>query len=511
MSSPLLGSVIVETLAAVGVRHMVVCPGSRSAPIALAAAASTMTVHTRTDERSGGFLGLGLARAAGIAAIVVTSGTAVANLHPAVLEAAHSGIPLVVLSADRPLPLIGTGANQTTDQTGIFGNCLVDAALLSSTDATPAAWSQAIARVVHSALGTLTRDPGPVQINAMFGLPLVGTAHHRAVAPRIVPGPPAPPTMLESVDETVVLVGDASATAGAAAGQLAKRARLPLLAEPSSNARVGDNAIGTYRELLDTDLGHAIRRVLVYGHPTLSRPVNRMLCRDDVEIIAVTDRARWVDPGHRVSLVTHAVQIPEGDAAWLTAWQEADRRTEQELATRTGVAERLRNLMSAVVAAEPAHLVWGASNTIRHADLARIPVQSTTRCWANRGLAGIDGTIATAMGIALATGRPVTAVMGDLTFLHDIGSLHIPSGQPLPPVRLIVIDDDGGAIFSDLEVAETDSFETMFAMPHRRDLGAIAESFEWPVTRLGLDEAAGAVAAGRLPERGVVVVDATGR
>lgn len=504
MNSPLLGSVILGALASAGVEHLVVCPGSRSTPITLAARTAGLRVHTRTDERSAGFLALGLARAAGICAVVVTSGTAVANLHPAVLEARHAGIPLVVISADRPLTLIGSGANQTTTQIGLFGSHVVDQIVLSSTDAAPQAWGQAMARVIHAARGTRTATPGPVHVNAMFELPLVGVEPVTVPGIEVAPRRPAAHTPLAWQPGTVVLAGDASPQQGRTARKLADAARLPLLAEPSSNARFGQ-ALGAYRLLLDGELGTRITRVLMVGHPTLSRPVTKLLSRSDVEVIAITDRAMWNDPGHRVSRVVDAVELPADPTDWRATWIAADAAVRAELVHRTDEGERIRALLSAIIASDPAHLVWGASQTIRHADLADVPARSTTSHWANRGLAGIDGTIATASGIALATDEPVTAIMGDLTFLHDLGSLHVPAGQPRPPVRIIVVDDDGGAIFSTLEVAGTDGFEDLFTMPHGRDLAALAAAFA-PTLSLSLTEAVEVARTNRLPDDGIIVV-----
>ena len=506
MNSPLLGSVILGALRAAGVEHLVVCPGSRSTPITLAAPAAGLRVHTRTDERAAGFLALGLARAAGIAAVVVTSGTAVANLHPAVLEARHAGVPLVVITADRPLTLIGSGANQTTTQIGIFADHVVDQLVLSSADAAPQAWGQAMARVVHAALGTRTATPGPVHVNAMFDAPLVGQETVAVSGIDVAPRLPAAPTPLPWREGTVVLVGDASPDQGRWARELAENARLPLLAEPSSNARSG-KALSAYRLLLDGELGARITRVIMVGHPTLSRPVTRLLSRPDVEVVAVTDRAQWNDPGHRVTRVVDAVDLPPDPTDWVDTWYAADAAASAELSRRTGPQEQIRALLGAIIASDPAHIVWGASQTIRHADLADVPARATTRHWANRGLAGIDGTIATAGGIALATGEPVTAVMGDLTFLHDLGALHVPTGQPIPRVRVIVVDDDGGAIFSTLEVAGTDGFDALFTMPHGRDLAGLAAQFA-PTVSLGLAEAVEAARADALPDDGVIIVRA---
>lgn len=490
MNSPLLGRVIAEALVLAGVGEVVICPGSRSAAIAVglaqAATDGGLRLHTRSDERAGGFLALGLARSTGSAAIVVTSGTAVGNLMPAVMEARHAGVPLVVITADRPATLVGSGANQTTEQVGIFGDHVVDDLRLASTDAAPDAWFAGMARVIHSALGTRTRNPGPVHVNAALTEPFLAdqVTFNRPAALHIAASEPAPATALPAGPQTIVLAGDASLGVGRRARQFAEQARLPLFAEPSSNARGGDCAIAGYRLLLDGELGAQIGRVVCFGHPTLSRPVTRLLGRADVEVVMVSDRSWWPDPAANVSMVCDDVTLEPQPEAWLDAWRAADR--DLPAPNPDGLISGVE-LAAAVVAHATGNLVLGSSNPVRDADLAPIGPANAV-CWANRGLSGIDGVIATATGIMLGTGEPTTVLLGDLGFLHDIGSLHIPTGQPVPDLRVVVADDDGGGIFRTLEVAGSDWFEPLFAMPHGRDLGAIASGFGWP-TRTVTDRA----------------------
>ncbi len=514
MTSTGLGRALVEGLIAAEIPHVVVCPGSRSTSVALAVAAAAadgrIQLHTRTDERVGGFLALGLARASGSAAIVVTSGTAVGNLMPAVMEARASGVCLVVITADRPGTLVGSGANQTTRQAGIFGHHVVDDLGLASTDGAPKAWAAQLPRVLACGLGLRTRRPGPVHINAAFTEPFIGEPEEEPAEPRlrtIVASRPAVPTRLTIGPRTVILAGDAPAAVGYRARALAESARLPLFAEPSSNARAGDCAIAGYRMLLDTALASRIERVVVYGHPTLSRPVLRLLSRDDIELIVVADRADWPDPGWSATQICDEIDLAPDDRGWLQEWQSADRQLiepssvahrPQTSSDRSTVANRAlsgQGVADAVVASHPPNLVFGASNLIRNADLSPIAELSSVAdqqsgtercvCWANRGLAGIDGVISTAIGIALGTGRPTTVLIGDLGFLHDIGSLHLPTGQPVPDLRIVVADDNGGSIFSTLEIADSPDYQKLFAMPHGRDLGALAEGFGWPIRRPG--------------------------
>lgn len=489
MSSAQLGGVIAESLAAAGVGEVVVCPGSRSTPIvvglAASAAAGRLRLHTRTDERGAGFLALGLARATGIAAIVVTSGSAVGNLLPAVMEARASGVPLIVLSADRPATLVGTGANQTTRQAGIFGCQVVADLQLNSADANPAAWAQACYRIVAQARGVRTNEPGPVQVNAACAEPFQAASGHWTLPrpPAWQPRPAPPAIGLPPGPRTVVLAGDAPLGVGRTARRVAEQARVPLLAEPSSNARAGSCAIAGYRLLLDGALGERIERVVVFGHPTLSRPVLRLVSRPGIDLVVVSHRASWPDPGWRAGRVADAVELAPAGDDWLTDWLAADRSRPDPLANRGPITGP--ELAARVVAGCRGNMVFGASNPIRDADLAPIAAEPPI-CWANRGLAGIDGLLATAQGIALGSAAATTLLLGDLSFLHDVGSLHLPAGQPEPRLRIVVADDNGGSIFAGLEVARQTPqlLAGLFTMPHGRDLVRLAAGFGWPAHRV---------------------------
>lgn len=492
MSSAHLGMAIAEGLAAAGVGEVVVCPGSRSTSIAVALAdladQGCIRLHTRTDERVAGFLALGLAKATGAAAVVVTSGTALGNLMPAVMEARLSGIPLVVITADRPATLVGSGANQTTEQIGLFGRHVVADLHMASTDDNDAAWRAGLGRVLAAALGLRTREPGPVQINAAFTEPFLSDepapASRRPF--RVSESRPAEPVRLEFRPGTVVLAGDAPHDVGQRARRLAEAARLPLFAEPSSNARAGRCAIAGYRNLLDGELGKRIERVVLFGHPTLSRPVTRLLSRPDVELVVVSDRAGWPDPGARAELICDDVELEPGDQNWLDQWRAADAQLPQANADGDKISGL--QLAAEVVAHAQANLFFGSSNPIRDADLAPIRDEPPI-CWANRGLSGIDGVMSTAIGIALGTHQPTTVLLGDLGFLHDLMALHVPAGQPVPDLRVVLADDDGGSIFRTLEVAGSHWFEVLFAMPHGRDLAPLAAGFGWPTTVVhALDE-----------------------
>ena len=490
MSSWQLARTIVDELAGAGVHHVVLCPGSRNAPLSMALAqCASVRLHTRTDERAAGFLALGLAKAGGVAAVVTTSGTAVGNLLPAVMEAAHSGVPLVVVSADRPSYLVGSGANQTTRQHHLFAEHAVASITLASTSAHPGAshWRAGLRRVLTAALGVRTRRPGPVQINAEFDEPLLPDESPLDAQPplTVAASRPAVPVHLSGSPRTVVVAGDASPAVGAAARRLAEDAGLPLLAEPSSNARAGRCAIAGYRLVLPR-LAPGIQRVLMFGHPTLSRPVSALLARPDIELVVVSDRADWPDPGFQARLVADAVEVDAGAPSWLARWRQAD----AELASTRAPADQLTGPVLAARVWESVgrdgNLVIGSSNPIRDLDLAPITAWTPT-VYANRGLAGIDGLVSTAQGVAVASGRATTLLMGDLSFLHDVGSLARPLGNVEPDLRVVVADDNGGSLFRELEVGQAqyaDNFERLFGMPHGLDLARIAAGFGVPAVQV---------------------------
>jgi len=483
--------------------------------LAEAQADHRIDVHVRIDERVAGFTALGLAQGSGApAAVLTTSGTAVGNLLPAVMEANHAGIPLIVLSADRPEELRGTGANQTTIQLDIFGDHVRFATDVAA-GIDPAG---AVATALSASQGRLAGIPaGPVQLNLAFREPLTppldGTGWERLNPVGGVPDldphghradhREAEPAMALPSNEhrTVVLAGH---DAGPAAEYFARSLGLPLLAEPSSNARFGPNAVGPYRLLLDhfdVDSLLPIERVVVFGRPTLSRPVSKLLARADLERALYVPRpVAWFETGHRPELVLtqwdqligFAGRGPEG---WLAAWQQRAAAAEFELDVMlaeqlnlTGLA--LARAVWARAAQDPgSNLMLGSSNPIRDADLAGHPAEANAvplRVFANRGLAGIDGTISTATGIALATRAPTRVLLGDLTFLHDAGALLLGTGEQAASMQVIVLNDGGGGIFNVLEhgtLGQAPDYaaavERFFGTPHTADLGALAAAYGW--------------------------------
>ncbi|WLQ07053.1 2-succinyl-5-enolpyruvyl-6-hydroxy-3-cyclohexene-1-carboxylic-acid synthase [Arthrobacter oryzae] len=497
--------VAVKTLLDGGVRYVVVSPGSRSAPMAYALAeadaAGRVELLVRIDERSAGFTALGLALSTGApVAVLTTSGTAVGNLMPAVMEANHAAVPLVVLSADRPDELRGTGANQTTVQLDLFGEHVRFAVdVPAGTDP-----QRAVETALSAATGVFEdTPPGPVQLNLAFRDPLVpASGDHLPEAagrrtwqigrgPEPLTLPPAPATLEER--RTVVLAGH---DAGPVAEAFARAHGLPLLAEPSSNSRFGPNAIGPYRLLLEhfgPDSAQPIERVVLFGRPTLSRPVAQLLGRADVPSALYQPLpVAWYEPGRRTELPLDNLSdladfSGRGSAAWLDAWLLAGAAAQHAL-------DRVLSGEPAPTGPAVGALVWqhtrgqlmlGSSNGIRDVDLAGQPApEPHATVFANRGLAGIDGTISTATGIAWGGRQETTLLVGDVTFLHDAGGLLLGFAENDPLLRIVVLNDSGGAIFNLLEhgaVQESGTYgnavERLFGTPHSVDIAALAAAY----------------------------------
>ena len=482
--------VIIEELITRGVRDVVLAPGARSAPLAYecfeADRIGLLRLHVRADERTAGFLALGLAKGSGApAAVLTTSGTATANLHPAVLEAWHAHVPLIAITASRPRSLINTGSNQTTDQDQLFGRHVRAFAGLSDEVLDHRSWRFEVTRILTAATGLRTRMPGPAQLNVEFSEPLLpAESAWPPPAPDLVitaSQNSAEPTVLPDGSQTVIIAGDSSPEMGRAIADLAVQAGVPLMAEPSSNARCGAAALSTYRLLLPSTLTEEIERVVVFGRPTLSRPVSRLLARDDLELVVVSEYADWIDPGRAASLVTDAVKLPEpADSGWFDAWQQAEKSVRERLDALLGeqshfTGPALAATVWTALGADDA-LFAGSSSPIRDLDLAPITAASPST-YANRGLSGIDGNVSTAAGIALGLERPTHALLGDLTALHDVTGLVIARSEPRPDLRIVVANDDGGSLFATLEQGEPahmGAFERLFGTPQGLRFEALA-------------------------------------
>jgi 2-succinyl-5-enolpyruvyl-6-hydroxy-3-cyclohexene-1-carboxylate synthase len=513
--STALARAVVGHLVEQGIREIVLAPGSRSAPLAFAAydaaQAGLVRLHTRIDERSAGFLALGLTKVNSAAAVICTSGTAVANLHPAMLEAVHAGVNLVAVTADRPARLRGTGANQTTDQHGVFGP------LVQTVDVTSGTYPEEDTRLggPGAPLGTV------VHLNVCFEDPLTPDDHW---VPQVDPGywltgpaVPTPQTRIPLGPRTVVVAGDDS---GPPARVLAETANWPLLAEPTSGSRTGTHAIRTYRLLLGSPLAQEIERVVVFGHPTLSRPVSRLLAREDVEVWSVHAGGAWPRRPYPVDHEEWNLEVDENpDTAWLDRWREADARVSHDLDVLLAgePAMTAYDVAGAVARALPREglLVVGASNPIRDLDLMvpRYEVGGRRKTIANRGLSGIDGVVSTAIGAALGRRSDRSlALVGDVTFLHDANGLVLGPDEPRPDLTIVVVNDDGGSIFATLEqgsVEYADRYERLFGTPHGVDLGSLCAGTRTPHLRVhSRPELEQALAS---PNGGIEVVEAVVR
>ncbi|WP_448641192.1 2-succinyl-5-enolpyruvyl-6-hydroxy-3-cyclohexene-1-carboxylic-acid synthase [Geodermatophilus sp. URMC 63] len=510
--STALARVLVDELVRGGVTDAVVAPGSRSAPVALALAAAeragVLRLHVRIDERTASFLALGLARASGRPVpVLTTSGTATAHLHAAVLEADASGVPLVALTADRPPELRSTGANQTIEQPGLYGGAVrwaADVGVPESgrEEAQNRYWRSVVSRALLAATGGLSGDPGPVQLNLAFREPLLpdgepplagAWAGRDGGAPWTAGSAPAPGAdPLPGGPRTLVVAGDGPTTLGRAWAAGAAAAGWPVVAEPSGGAWTGD-AVRGGALLLGVPAwlpAHRPERVVVVGRPTLSRPVSALLADPRVRVETVVATPRWPDAGRSSALVTRAAPptAPASDDGWAAAWRDAAGRVGAAVDALLGAARGLTaaRLARDVVAGLPAGalLVLGSSTPVRDVDRLAVPRGDVT-VLANRGVAGIDGTVSTAVGAALVHGGPAVALMGDLTFLHDLQGLLTGDGEARPDLTVVVPDNDGGGIFAQLEPgrpAHARDYRRVFGTPHGRDLVAVAEALGWPAT-----------------------------
>ena len=506
-------SVMVDELVRNGVRHVVACPGSRNAALTMALAdaadAGSLELHVRVDERSAGYLALGLAKVlAAPVAVCCTSGTAVANLHPAVLEAYHSGAGLVVITADRPPELHGTGANQTIDQGDVFGPAAVGVqfpvAEAEPAGALPqnAVWRGLVCRAVAQA-----QTGRPVQVNVPFREPLVPTGDGdwptslagrddglpwtTSAAPRSVAG--------SRIDfrvpaRTLMVVGSGSPTRARAAAAVAAAAGWPVVAEPSGIAAAlagGAPVLRCGALLLATGaLPDRLRpsAVVVVGRPTLSRGVRGLM--GQAPVYGIGDHPQWTDPQYVAQHVrgwldgSDMSYVDEVDPGWLSDWLTADTAAASVVDKQLGAQPWPTGLQVAadVVAALPAGalLFLGSSNPIRDVALVAEP-RADLEVHANRGVAGIDGNVSAAVGAALGVPRrPCYALLGDLTFLHDLNGLLIGPSERRPDLTVVVVNDDGGGIFSLLEQGEqryAGSFERVFGTPHGADLAALCAGY----------------------------------
>jgi 2-succinyl-5-enolpyruvyl-6-hydroxy-3-cyclohexene-1-carboxylate synthase len=491
---------VVDDLVRFGMEHATVSPGSRSTPLALALARHPhVLVHVHLDERSAGFFALGVAKATGRpVAVACTSGTAVAELLPAVVEASQARATLVLLTADRPPELRDVGANQTIDQVGLFGGYVrasLDAPVPGDA-ADEQTWHDLVLGLTRASMGL---PPGPVHLNLPFREPLVGAPEVLTASPpsgtEFTLSAAAEPEELEALEHELISTTDGLILAGSmresppTLPELAARAGWPLLAEPTSNLRVpGALSAGQFL-LADARFSneHVPEVVLQFGAaPTsraaleLVRRAGRLVIVDQDHLVADPHRkAAWTLQAEPAGFVSDLLvgSEPGGESAWLRAWREADG------AARTAVDGLLDawdepyegRIARDVAASVPdgGVLVVGSSMPVRDLDAYMAP-RRDIGIIANRGASGIDGFVSTALGVS-AAGLPATALCGDLTLLHDVGSL-VWSARGAYDCVFVVPNNDGGAIFSFLPQRELPEFEELFATPHGLELDAICRA-----------------------------------
>jgi len=546
---------LVDEWVRAGVRHAVVCPGSRSTPLALAvAAAPELELHVRLDERSAGFTTLGIGMATGVpAVVVVTSGTAAAELHAAVVEADLAGVPMLVCTADRPPELRDVGAPQTIDQTHLYGRAVRWYADPGVPDeAARPSWRSLGARSVAEAVSG-ARGPGPVHLNLPFREPLLGDPAVGGVPEgrpdggpwhRVAPAVADPPSGL--VDE--LLAGDfapgrrgivvAGAGCGEASAVLALAGALgwPVLADPRSGLRTGERwvvsaADGNLRAS-HFATAHRPEVVLHLGQAWASKVVNRFAAGAPGIVV---DPWGWSDPERTATRVVRSDPTafcralvaahggstgrstpPEGE--WVTAWERAEAVAQTVLADsftadspsgRGGPTEPAlaRQLLAGV--APGSTVVVSSSMPVRDLEAFGATRADPVSVLANRGANGIDGVVSTALGVALSRGQ-TTALVGDLAFLHDVSAL-VGRADERPPLTVVVADNAGGGIFSFLPQADRlpgERFERLFGTPQANDPAAVARGFGWEVIEIAGDDWSTALDAALTPQVGgrVVVV-----
>ncbi len=482
--SPVLGEVIIDQLIRMRVRDAVIAPGSRNAPLTMAlwraSERGEIRLHTRIDERSAAFLALGISKATGIPTPVIsTSGSAAANFYPALLEAHHSALPLIAITADRPARLWQSGANQTTRQLNMFPAAIdqsLNLAVQSNSPGEVQRW--------RSAIATAVRLDKPTHINVEFDEPLVGSLDWIEDISFDVPLPAQFELHQEPLQKYaqhgVIVVGHDCA--GIAISDIKKFSDItgwPILSE---NPLLGREVLA-HTSLL---LADSARRqqfkpdiAMVIGRLTLSRAINAYVASADYQIV-VDPRTREIDTKRVADEIHHVLPRVEHGISLDSSWHQ------NFLSTSKRISEKLPLLLNewsepAAIRRAVAELPSGAalfvasSRPIRDIEAFAEP-RVGLETFANRGLAGIDGNLATACGIALSRERTF-AIVGDLAFLHDINGLLIGRDEIRPNLTIIVIANDGGGIFSTLPQQNVSGFEKIFGTPHGLDLVKVAESY----------------------------------
>lgn len=495
-----------------GVRHAVVSPGSRSTPIALEIAnRQEIEMHIFHDERSAAFAALGIAKASGIPAILVcSSGTAAVEFHPAVVEAHHSEVPILICTADRPAELQGVGAPQTIDQQNLYGVSVrkfVNAEVADESESHT--WRKIARDLFATSLGKLR---GPVHLNLRFREPLMGVAtslpprneRSAMIADKVdLPSARSLRKLKKALNlkNGVIIAGPENYQVESVL-YLAQTLSWPVLADPRSGARVPSKFVVAAADsiLRDEDIAKKLQPqvVLRFGTLPASKVVNSWLASSGAKQIVITTTPTLADPDQLCAL--HIVgeidelcaelasdrtneQNKRDDFSWLDLWDSAESSAQKSInaaladepgLSEPGVARALYGLLP-----EASNLVVSSSMPIRDVEWFAAP-RTGLRVHANRGANGIDGVVSTAVGIALATRQPTTLLIGDIALLHDVNGL-IGLVSRETDLRIVVIDNNGGGIFSFLPQAqnlESTKFEKIFGTPHGVNLKMVAQAHQ---------------------------------
>jgi 2-succinyl-5-enolpyruvyl-6-hydroxy-3-cyclohexene-1-carboxylate synthase len=507
------GATLVDEWARLGVTDAVVCPGSRSTPLALPLA-DRLRVHVRLDERSAGFFALGLAMATGRPTVIcVTSGTAAAELHPVVVEAHHARVPLIVCTADRPPELHDTGAPQTIDQIGLYGSATRWTSSPGVATEGQEQWWRPLATRAFAEAADGPSGPGPVHLNLEFRDPLIGAEAPLPARPgpmvvvpfaRSAPGPGTISLREPLQGRGLIIAGGSGSGSGsqhsefAGVQALAEQLRWPVLADPLSGGRF-EGTIAAADAIIRTE-PPLPECVVMLGAPWLSRALGTYVtnaARAGARVVVIDPRWQWADPS-RVATEFHQCRTEDWleaaaataqpcDPEWLASWRS------RETLAQAAIAEVLGSDLSEPLVARAVHryaaetgavLVVAASMPIRDLEWYAEAQPLPPRVLANRGANGIDGVVSTALGVAASgagQGTRTVALLGDLAFLHDVSGL---VNLPELACTFVVLDNGGGGIFSFLPQAgsvEPAVFEQLFGTPPTSDVGAVARGFGLPV------------------------------
>ena len=477
---------VVQQLVNTGVEFVALAPGSRNGPISLALVAAEkqglLSVHVRIDERSAAFLALGAAiRTGKPTAVLTTSGTAVANVFPAIVEAKYAGIPFIVLTADRPASVQGTGANQVIVQREIFGNYVSRSIEIASDSLTIETTSarEAIRDRINSVLSAATRNRSPVHLNIGLAEPLVPVSdfafeHKKNLQSETVITPENISTEFLT-RKGLIVAGGTNIEYLNYAQQLGEALDWPVIVEPP-HIGVGAGMVShpsTLLSLNSTNLKPEV--VLTVGRVGLSRQVNELVKKGSVIISCAVPSIVTNSPAKQRISGLFRIPAKQNNKAWKQVWDAAGKAAHQivqkvlnenkEISALHVIDSLMKNLPS------NSHLHLASSLTARDFELLNSPELNSpfslgqVSVSMNRGVNGIDGVAATAMGTALSAKTPTYAVLGDIAALHDLSSFAIPSLEAKPDITFVITDNNGGAIFSLLEQSEVKDFERVFGTP----------------------------------------------